>query len=57
MGCARRAAVAVADVLRDQDLLPRVQAVARAILEEHPENVEPLIERWLGEAANLGRVG
>ncbi|MGD8208024.1 MAG: ATP-dependent DNA helicase RecG [Thiohalocapsa sp.] len=47
----------IADVLRDQDLLPRVQAVARAILEEHPENVEPLIERWLGEAADLGRVG
>lgn len=40
----------VADLGRDQDLLGEVARIADAILRDHPERIEPLIERWLGEA-------
>ncbi len=46
----------VADVLRDRELLPRVQAVAGELMARHPERVEALIERWLGEAVQFGQV-
>ncbi|WP_026970645.1 ATP-dependent DNA helicase RecG [Aliagarivorans marinus] len=38
----------VADLLRDQQLLPEAQNLARQLLQQHPETVEPLIQRWLG---------
>ena len=37
----------VADLTRDQDLLPHVQAVARHLVQVHPERVEPLMQGWL----------
>lgn len=40
----------IVDVMRDQHLLPRVQAVAERMLAEHPDAVEPIIRRWLGDA-------
>ncbi len=46
----------IADVLRDQNLLPEVQATADKILQHHPEQIQPLIHRWLGERVELGRV-
>jgi len=46
----------IADVIRDQDLLPDVQQAADDILHHHPELVTPLIHRWLGERVELGRV-
>ncbi|MCG3170683.1 MAG: ATP-dependent DNA helicase RecG [Pseudomonadales bacterium] len=36
-----------ADLRRDAALLPGVRAAASTLLERHPENVEPLLERWL----------
>jgi ATP-dependent DNA helicase RecG len=47
----------VADLLRDADLLPRVQIAAEAMLHEWPQNVTPLIQRWVGHAEQYGRVG
>jgi ATP-dependent DNA helicase RecG len=47
----------VADLLRDQHLVPEVQRCARLILEEYPERVDPLIDRWLGAAQAYGQVG
>ncbi len=47
----------VADLLRDADLLPRVQIAAEHLLREWPAHVEPLIRRWLGHAEQYGRVG
>jgi len=38
----------VADILRDQPLLSAAQKVADRLLEESPESVQPLINRWLG---------
>lgn len=39
----------VADLLRDQYMLPEVQRVARHIQQHYPENAKQLIERWLPE--------
>ncbi len=47
----------VADLLRDADLLPRVQIAAEALLRDWPQNVTPLVRRWVGRAEQYGRVG
>ena len=47
----------VADLLRDADLLPRVQAAAEVLLRDWPAHVAPLVGRWVGHAEQYGRVG
>jgi ATP-dependent DNA helicase RecG len=47
----------VADLLRDSDLLPRVQIAAQTLLDGWPSHVAPLIRRWVGHAEQYGRVG
>jgi ATP-dependent DNA helicase RecG len=47
----------VADLLRDADLLPRVQIAAETMLREWPLHVPPLVRRWVGHAEQYGRVG
>jgi ATP-dependent DNA helicase RecG len=47
----------VADLLRDADLLPRVQIAAETLLRHWPLQVAPLIGRWVGHAEQYGRVG
>ncbi|HKJ76268.1 MAG TPA: ATP-dependent DNA helicase RecG [Gammaproteobacteria bacterium] len=47
----------VADLQRDQDLMPQVTELAEAMLAEQPEAVPALVRRWLGEAsARYGEV-
>lgn len=46
----------VADLLRDQDLLNAARYAADRLLGEHPECVEPLIQRWIGAGARYGEV-
>ena len=46
----------IADLLRDQDLVPGVQALADRLLAEHPECVAPLIHRWIGERVQYADV-
>jgi ATP-dependent DNA helicase RecG len=41
----------IADLSRDAHLLPAVQAVGAAMLRDHPEQAERLIERWIGGAS------
>ncbi|MGN4978456.1 ATP-dependent DNA helicase RecG [Aeromonas sp. 95A] len=38
----------IADLVRDQPLIPQVQKMARFLMDRHPSHVEPLIHRWLG---------
>ncbi|MFM5860298.1 ATP-dependent DNA helicase RecG [Aeromonas veronii] len=38
----------IADLVRDQPLIPQVQKMARFLMDRHPSHVEPLIRRWLG---------
>ena len=47
----------VADLMRDADLLPRVQIAAESLLRDWPSHVAPLIRRWVGHAEQYGRVG
>jgi ATP-dependent DNA helicase RecG len=47
----------VADLLRDADLLPGVQLAAEEMLSVWPDNIAPLIRRWIGHAEQYGKVG
>ncbi len=47
----------VADLMRDADLLPRVQETAEQLLVAHPQAVAALAERWIGAGERYGRVG
>ncbi len=47
----------VADLLRDADLLPKVQAAAESLLRDWQPNIAPLIRRWVGHGEQYGRVG
>ncbi|MBV9695773.1 MAG: ATP-dependent DNA helicase RecG, partial [Gammaproteobacteria bacterium] len=47
----------VADLMRDADLLPRVQQAAELMLETHADCVAPLAARWIGPGERYGRVG
>ena len=46
----------VADLLRDQALLPTARQVADELLHTRPDCVEPLIRRWIGAGARYGEV-
>jgi ATP-dependent DNA helicase RecG len=46
----------VADVLRDQALIPAAGETAVLLLERYPERVAPLIGRWLGDKPQYGAV-
>lgn len=39
----------IADLVRDQRLIPEVQRIARHIHDQYPQNASAIIERWLGE--------
>jgi ATP-dependent DNA helicase RecG len=47
----------VADLMRDADLLPRVQDAAELMLSAFPDNIAPLAARWIGSGERYGRVG
>ncbi len=46
----------VADLMRDADLLPRVQAAADVMLSSHAANIAPLKRRWIGQSIHYGKV-
>ena len=46
----------IADLVRDEALIPQVQALADRLLREHPELAAPLIRRWLGEKVHYAAV-
>jgi len=46
----------LADLLRDEALLPDVAEAGRLISEHYPERVGPLVRRWLGQAERFGQV-
>ncbi len=39
----------IADLVRDQRLIPEIQRMARFIHDQYPSNAKSIIERWLGE--------
>jgi ATP-dependent DNA helicase RecG len=46
----------VADLMRDADLLPRVQAAADVMLRAHADNMASLERRWIGAGTRFGKV-
>jgi len=46
----------IADLMRDQVLLPQVQKASRQILEEYPQYIEGLLQRWLLRAGDYNTV-
>ncbi len=46
----------IADLLRDQSLIPAVERAAAVILSHYPQHVKPLIRRWLGHGVQFGDV-
>ena len=46
----------IADLGRDGDLLTAVEDTGRVLLRRHPECVDAIIRRWLGDALHFGSV-
>ncbi len=46
----------VADLVRDSDLLPGVQAAAESMLGGAPDDLDELQRRWIGEGSQFGKV-
>jgi ATP-dependent DNA helicase RecG len=46
----------VAELTRDADLLPAVQDAAEVLLARYPDNIAPLLRRWVGARERYGKV-
>lgn len=46
----------IADLVRDAELMPRVQAIATTVQQEHPDAAVGIIRRWLGDSYHYGKV-
>ena len=46
----------IADLMRDADLLPQVHKAAQLMLDAYPDNIAPLLTRWVGDAERFGKV-
>jgi len=46
----------IANLVRDAELMPKVQKVATRITREVPESAAAIIRRWLGDAGRYGKV-
>lgn len=46
----------IADLQRDQALLPQIEQAGRVLLEQYPQHVDALIARWVGNAISYGEV-
>ena len=46
----------IADLVRDEPLFPKVQEAAERILTAHPDRIEPLVRRWLGDNTRYAEV-
>ena len=46
----------VANLIRDAELMPRVQVVAETLQRTAPDNAAAIVRRWLGDAGRYGKV-
>ena len=46
----------IADLLRDQGLLSKVERAAAYLIENQPDHIQPIIRRWLGRSVRYGEV-
>ena len=45
----------IADLQRDAHMLPEVKRIAIKLLHDYPDNVDPLVIRWLGHSEQYGQ--
>ena len=48
--------MSVADLMRDADLLPAVRDASMSLLQQWPQHVSPLLDRWLRHGQQYGQV-
>ncbi len=46
----------MANIVRDQELIPLAQETAKHLLMDHPHKADALIQRWLGSSIEFGQV-
>ena len=46
----------VADLIRDQELMPSVVAASKKVFQDHPEMIDPLLHRWLRQGLQFAEV-
>lgn len=46
----------IADLLRDEALLPQVEQASELIQQRHPQLITPLIQRWIGDGVRFAEV-
>jgi ATP-dependent DNA helicase RecG len=46
----------VADLMRDQELMPKVIAASREVFDQYPHVIEPLLHRWLKQGLQYAEV-
>lgn len=46
----------IADIMRDRDMLPAVRSAAKTLLADFPDNIEPIIDRWIGKRQDYADV-
>lgn len=46
----------IADLLRDQALIPQVQQLASLLMTSYPEYISPLVDRWLSDKSDYAQV-
>ena len=46
----------VANLTRDRALLPKIEQIARALRERHPESIDPIIKRWISTRESYAEV-
>ena len=46
----------IADLMRDQDLLPFVEKTAQQLMQDYAGHVNPLVRRWIGDATRYADV-
>ena len=47
----------IADIVRDEYLLEDVKIIAKKMLEDSPEQVSKLLDRWVGHAQQYVNIG
>jgi len=47
----------IADIVRDEYLLEEVKEVAEQLIKKHPQSIEKLINRWIGNAKQFVNIG
>ena len=46
----------VADLMRDQQLMPNVAAAAKLVFDQYPDLIEPLLHRWMKQGLQFAEV-